>query len=95
MISVISAVAGGKPTPKPPRTLETVISDLLKGEYSDPVRVVGFNTAEGWSRDVSEGVASELQHRCERQGNDVPANLEAFIERHAKRDRRQLTLRLV
>jgi hypothetical protein len=51
-------------------------SDLLKGEYSDPVRVIGFNTGEGWSRDISEDVASELQYRCDRQRNDVPANLE-------------------
>jgi hypothetical protein len=95
MISVISAVAGGKPTPKPPRTLKPSSATCSRGEYSDPVRVVGFNTAEGWSRDVSEDVAAELQHRCDRQGNDVPANLEAFIERHANRDRRQLTLRLM
>jgi hypothetical protein len=63
--------------------LETVISDLLKGEYANPVRVIGFNTTEGWSRDVSEDVASELQYRCDRQGNDVPAGLEGFIERTA------------
>jgi hypothetical protein len=72
--------------------LETVISDLLKGEYANPVRVISFNTAEGWSRDVSEGVASELQYRCVRQGNDVPAGLEGFIERHVRRDRAQLRL---
>jgi hypothetical protein len=62
--------------------LETVISDLLKGEYANPVRVIGFNTVEGWSRDVSQDVASELQYRFDRQGNDVPDNLEGFIERH-------------
>ena len=28
--------------------LETVILNLLKGEYSNPVRVIGFNTDEGW-----------------------------------------------
>ena len=50
--------------------LETVIADLLKGEYANPVRVIGSNTAEGWSRDVSEDVASELQYRCDRQGNE-------------------------
>ena len=33
--------------------LETVIQDLLDGQYSNPVRVVSFNTAEGWSRDIS------------------------------------------
>jgi len=72
--------------------VETVISDLLKGEYSDPVRIVGFNTAEGWSRDVSEDVGSELQYRCDREGTDVPAGLEGFIERHVRRDRAQLRL---
>ena len=29
----------------------TVITDLLGGQYSDPVRIVAFNTAEGWSRE--------------------------------------------
>jgi hypothetical protein len=31
---------------------ETVITDLLEGQYKDPIRVVAFNTAERWSRDV-------------------------------------------
>jgi hypothetical protein len=39
--------------------LESVVNDLLEGQYSNPIRVVGFNTAEGWSRDVSEDVARE------------------------------------
>src|SRR6185312_13706535 len=39
---------------------ERVIKDLLEGQYSDPVRIVAFNTAEGWSRDVSEEIADEL-----------------------------------
>ena len=34
--------------------LETVITDLLTGQYRSPVRVVAFNTAERWSEDVSE-----------------------------------------
>jgi hypothetical protein len=32
---------------------ETVISDLIDGQYSNPARVIAFNTAERWSRDVS------------------------------------------
>jgi hypothetical protein len=32
---------------------ETVIRDLLDGQYSNPVKVISFNTAEGWSRDAS------------------------------------------
>jgi hypothetical protein len=33
--------------------VETVIRDLLTGQYNNPVRVVAFNTAERWSEDVS------------------------------------------
>ena len=72
--------------------LEAIILDLLEGQYSDPVRVVGFNTGEGWSRDVSEDVAHEIRHRCDLQGSDVPAHLEGFMDRHENRDRAQLRL---
>src|SRR4051794_3061984 len=44
---------------------ETVITNLLDGcRFNNPVRVVAFNTAEGWSRDISEVVALELRVRC-------------------------------
>jgi len=39
---------------------ETVIVSLLDGQYANPVRVIAFNTVEGWSRDVSEDIADEL-----------------------------------
>jgi hypothetical protein len=47
--------------------LETVIQDLLDGQYSDPVRVVNFNTGEGWARDISADVAKELRSRLSSQ----------------------------
>jgi hypothetical protein len=73
--------------------LETVITDLLAGEYKNPMKVVGFNTVEGWSRDVSEDVADEIRRRCDLQMTEVPANLQEFVERHEGRaDRRQLRL---
>ncbi len=75
--------------------LETLIQDLLAGEYSDPIRVVAFNTAEGWSQDVSEDVVEELRRRCDLQLRDVPSVIESFVERHEGHDRRQLSLRLV
>ena len=61
--------------------LETVITDLLDGQYNNPVRVVGFNTAEGWSRDVSEDVAQELRQRCADQKRDLPFSVQEFVER--------------
>lgn len=60
---------------------ETLIRDLLDGQYSSPVRIVGFNTAEGWSRDVSEDVANELRLRCGLDGRDVPEGIRDFVER--------------
>jgi hypothetical protein len=75
--------------------LETVITDLLNDQYKSPVRVIGFNTAEGWSRDVSGEIAHEIRRRCYLQMTDPPASLEEFLEQHERGDRRQLTLRLV
>ena len=75
--------------------LETVINGLLGGQYSDPIRVVAFNTAEGWSQDVSEDVAQELRRRCDLQLRDVPSSIQDFIERHEGHHRHQLSLRLV
>jgi hypothetical protein len=54
---------------------------LLDGQYSSPVRVIAFNTAEGWSRDVSENVARELRRRCAEQARELPAYLQDFVER--------------
>jgi hypothetical protein len=75
--------------------LETVIQDLLEGQYSNPIGVFGFNPAEGWSRDVSDDVARELRRRCGLQLRDVPSSIADFVERHEGHDYRQLTLRLV
>jgi hypothetical protein len=68
--------------------LETVITYLLEGQYNNPVRVVGFNAAEGWARDVSADVADELRGRCGLEGAAVPAYLEAFVHRHDRAPRR-------
>ena len=65
--------------------METVISDLLSGQYKNPVRVVGFNTGEGWSQDVSVEVARELRLRCDDQMRDVPFFLQDFVDRYEGR----------
>jgi hypothetical protein len=47
-------------------------SDLLAGQFNDPVRVVAFNTLEHWADDVSADIAAEIQTRCDIQGESVP-----------------------
>ena len=62
--------------------LRTIIRDLLDGQYSSPVRVIAFNTAEGWSRDVSEDIARELTRLCAEEKRDMPECLWRFVERY-------------
>jgi hypothetical protein len=61
--------------------LETVTVGLLTGQYKNPIRVVAFNTTEGWSQDVSSEIAHELRHRCDLQQRDVPFFLHDFFDR--------------
>jgi len=73
--------------------LETIIGDLMSGQYSDPVRVVAFNTAEHWAEDASEDVAREIMRRLDLAGHELPSSIQAFVDSHPGPDR-QLTLRL-
>jgi hypothetical protein len=63
--------------------LEAVILDLLAGQYRSPVRVVGFNTAEEWSQDVSADVAHKLRRRSDLEDCELPESVRDFVERHA------------
>jgi hypothetical protein len=73
--------------------LETAITDLMSGQFSDPVRVVAFSTLEHWAQDVSKDVALGIQSRCDIDGHDIPEALQGFVDSHAGPDR-QLALRL-
>ena len=61
---------------------DVLIRDLLDGQYRDPVRIAAFNTVEGWSRDVTEEIAS-LHERCADAGA-VPQSLQQFLELHGQ-----------
>jgi hypothetical protein len=74
--------------------LETVIGDLMSGQYSDPVRVVAFNTAEQWSADVSQEVAHKIRRRADLAGKDLAPSILEFVETQAG-PTRQLSLRLI
>ena len=73
--------------------LETTITDLMTGQYSDPDRVVAFNISEHWSEDASEHVAREIMRRLDLAGGPLPSSLAAFVDSHVGPDH-QLTLRL-
>ena len=58
---------------------ETLIRDLVNGQYRNPVRIVAFNTTEGWSRDVTGDIADELRRRYVEFGEVPDATLD-FVE---------------
>jgi len=58
---------------------ETVLKLIANGEFHGPVRVIVFNTAEGWSRDVSEAIAGALLGREVSEG-DLSESARRFVE---------------
>jgi hypothetical protein len=84
--------SGERPIPTPSSwrlppledNIQSVVEDLLDGQYNNPVRVIGFNAAERISRDVTNDVARELRQRCADQSRDPPAFLQDFLERTAE-----------
>jgi hypothetical protein len=62
--------------------IETVVTDLLAGQFSDPVRVTAYNTLEHWSQDISKDIAAEIQSRCDIEGAAVPEHVEDFVHDH-------------
>jgi len=62
--------------------LETTIQNFLIGRYENALRVMAFNAAEGWSRDVSEDIAQELLQRAINAGDDLGEGAQRFVDRH-------------
>jgi len=57
---------------------ETLIRDLMDDQYGNPARIVAFNTAEGWSRDVTVDIADELRRRFA-EYDEVPTSVQEFL----------------
>jgi hypothetical protein len=58
------------------------LRNFLTGQYSNALRVVAFNTAEGWSRDVSEDLAGALLERAFDDDVNLTEHTKRFIKRH-------------
>jgi len=64
-------------TDKDPADRDTLIRDPASGEFNRPVRIVAFNIADGWSRDVD--IADEMRRRYAEFG-EVPDSVLEFID---------------
>jgi hypothetical protein len=72
---------------------ETIVADFLTGQFNDPVRVIAFNTLEHWSDDISKAIATEIQTRCDIEGDSVPEHVSDFVDRYSG-PVRQLAMKL-
>jgi len=61
-----------------------LVRNLLDGQYENPVRIVAFNSTEGWSRDVTVDIADELRRRFV-EYDEVPEAVLAFTEAAANK----------
>jgi hypothetical protein len=59
----------------------TVVQDLLRGKYKNPISIMAFNLAEGWVRDVSEDVAREVVDVARLELERLPESTQTFVER--------------
>jgi hypothetical protein len=58
---------------------ETVVENILSGQYSHPLRVVAFNTAEGWARDVTEDIARTVLDRAQSENRSIGKAVQEFL----------------
>ena len=57
----------------------TLVRNLLDGRYENPVRIVAFNTVEGWSRDATVDIADEVRRRYV-EYDEVSKSVLKFLE---------------
>lgn len=72
----------------------TIIEAIIAGVYSRPLRVVAFNPAEGWSRDVTEDIARAVSDRVRTERRTLARSAQEFLERVLKLDAPVATTRI-
>jgi hypothetical protein len=65
---------------------KTIVGNIISGEYSHPLRVVAFNTAEGWARDVTEDIANAVLSRARSEHRRLGSAAQEFVERALAED---------
>ena len=59
----------------------TIVENILSGQYSHPLRVVAFNTAEGWARDVTEDIAHAVLSKAHSEARSIGIAAQEFLVR--------------
>jgi len=59
----------------------TIVENILEGHYSHPLRVVAFNAAEGWARDVTEDIARDALNKTQSERRTIGPAVQECLER--------------
>lgn len=54
---------------------------IIEGQYSHPLRVIAFNAAEGWARDVTEDIARAVLNRATTEQRSIGKAAQEFLNR--------------
>ena len=60
---------------------ETIVENILSGQYSHPLQVIALNTAEGWARDVTEDIARAVLSRASTEHRSIGVAAQDFLVR--------------
>jgi hypothetical protein len=63
---------------------ETVLQDILSGQYAYPLRIVCFNAIEGWSRNATSDIADALAERAANTDAEITPALQDFIQANVR-----------
>ena len=64
---------------------DTIVRNMIEGQYARPLRVIALNPSEGWSRDVSEEIATAVLTAARAEGRELPAGTSEFVEERRSR----------
>ena len=59
---------------------DTIVRNMIDGQYDHPLRVIALNPAEGWSRDASEEIAKAVVTTAEADDRVLTPGTSAFVE---------------
>ncbi len=59
---------------------ETLIRDLIDGQFNNPVRIVAFKTVRQWSGDVTTEIAREIAERASAKGAVLTDAAQNFVD---------------
>jgi hypothetical protein len=59
---------------------DTIVRNMIDGQYDRPLRVIALNPAEGWSRDVSEEIAKAVLTAAGVDDRVLTAGTSAFVQ---------------